>query len=232
MKLRLFIVFVSLVCILLPGISVAQNKVVVIPLIDECAECPDCNAIRAVTSAGGQVWMDRNLGASRVAGSKSDSLAYGWLYQWGRLADGHESRTSPTTTTRSSGVVPGHGDFITTGTDWISLLPNNNLWQGASGTNNPCPAGFRIPTEAEWQTEIDSWSGLNSASAFASPLKLVVAGQRQGSDGIVYSAGIYGKYWSSTVEGVQSRNLFFDDGDAYMANAARGWGFSVRCIQD
>lgn len=47
-----------------------------------------------VTSAGGQVWMNRNLGASRVALSSTDQAAYGDLYQWGRLDDGHESRTS------------------------------------------------------------------------------------------------------------------------------------------
>ncbi len=34
-----------------------------------------------VTSAG-QIWMDRNLGASRVATSLYDVLAYGDLYQW------------------------------------------------------------------------------------------------------------------------------------------------------
>ena len=228
MKFSVLIASILFVCCLLPNIGIAQNKVVVIPL--NSGDC-NCDQVPTVTSAG-QVWMDRNLGAVRVAESVDDYHAYGYLYQWGRLADGHETGHSPTTNTRSSGSVPGHGDFIITDTDWISLLPNNNLWQGASGANNPCPAGFRIPTAGEWQTEIDSWNSLDSASAFASPLKLVLVGQRQGSDGIVYSAGIYGKYWSSTVEGVQSKNLFFDDGDAYIANAARGWGFSVRCIKN
>ena len=50
-----------------------------------------------VTSTTGQVWMDRNLGASRVATSSTDSAAYGDLYQWGRGTDGHEKRTSSTT---------------------------------------------------------------------------------------------------------------------------------------
>lgn len=40
--------------------------------------------------------MDRNLGVSRIATSSTDSEAYGDLYQWGRLSDGHEKRTSPT----------------------------------------------------------------------------------------------------------------------------------------
>jgi hypothetical protein len=44
-----------------------------------------------VTSANGKVWMDRNLGASKVASSITDTSAYGDLYQWGRGSDQHQS---------------------------------------------------------------------------------------------------------------------------------------------
>lgn len=37
-----------------------------------------------------QTWLDRNLGAKKVAASKSDFEAYGSLFQWSRKADGHE----------------------------------------------------------------------------------------------------------------------------------------------
>jgi hypothetical protein len=37
----------------------------------------------------GKVWLDRNLGATQVATSKTDSAAYGHYYQWGRNDDGH-----------------------------------------------------------------------------------------------------------------------------------------------
>ena len=109
MKFRAFIVSVLFIGIVLPGISHAQNKVVVIPL--DSGDC-NCDQVPTVTSAG-QVWMDRNLGAYRVAQSVDDYQAYGWLYQWGRLADGHEDRGSDTTATLSNGNVPGHDDFIT-----------------------------------------------------------------------------------------------------------------------
>ena len=56
--------------------------------------------------------MDRNLGASQVATSSDDAASYGDLYQWGRGTDGHQIRTSATTTTLSSADVPGHGNFI------------------------------------------------------------------------------------------------------------------------
>lgn len=35
-------------------------------------------------------FLDRNLGAERVAESVDDYLAYGWMFQWGRRADGHQ----------------------------------------------------------------------------------------------------------------------------------------------
>ena len=109
--------------------------------------------------------MDRNLGASQVAKSSTDAASYGDLYQWGRCSDGHEKRTSGPTTTLSSTDTPGHGDFITTSAapnDWRNPQ-NDNLWQGVAGTNNPCPAGYRIPTEAELETERLSWSSSNAA---------------------------------------------------------------------
>ncbi|GAB6194353.1 hypothetical protein JCM39068_41060 [Desulfocastanea catecholica] len=179
--------------------------------------------------------MDRNLGAARVATSSTDANAYGDLYQWGRLADGHEKRTSPTTTTLSTTDVPGHGDFILSPRfpyDWITP-PDPSLWQGVSGTNNPCPPGFRLPTDPELETERTSWSSGDSAGAFDSPLKLVVAGLRSQSNGTPYDAGSDGFYWSSTVDGSGSRYLYFDSGDAYMRDVnVRAIGFSVRCLKD
>lgn len=187
-----------------------------------------------VTSPTGRVWMDRNLGASRVATAYNDSAAYGDLYQWGRGADGHEKRTSPTTTTLSSSDTPGHGSFITTSSspnDWRNAR-NNNLWQGVSGVNNPCPSGFRLPTEAEWQAERLTWSTNNRAGAFASPLKLVSAGYRSFVGGSINSAGSEGFYWSSSVDASYSRYLYFGNDYANTYNDDRAYGDSVRCIAD
>lgn len=180
-----------------------------------------------------RVWMDRNLGATRVATSMTDTEAYGDLYQWGRLTDGHEKRTSSTTPTLSPTDVPGHNNFIVTSIfpdDWRTPQ-NATLWQGESNINNPCPAGFRLPTEAEWVTELNTWGNQNSAGAFASPLKLVPAGWRDIS-GTLDFAGSWGYYWSSTVHGSYSRNVNFNIGTAGYNNPTRAHGLSVRCIKD
>ena len=54
----------------------------------------DIGKVGVVTNpATGRTWMDRNLGASRVATGNTDAEAYGDLYQWGRAADGHQKET-------------------------------------------------------------------------------------------------------------------------------------------
>jgi len=196
---------------------------------------PDTTVIIDVTNpVTGRIWMDRNLGASQVATSTIDSLAYGDLYQWGRFADGHQCRTSSTTSILSSANMPGHGNFIiapTNPSDWIS--PQNvNLWQGVNGANNPCPTGYRLPTEAEFNAERLSWSYSNTTGAFLSQLKLPVAGFRNHGTGSFDTVGSIGSYWTSNVSSTISRRLYFLVDDANISGNNRARANSVRCIRD
>ena len=182
----------------------------------------------------GKIWMDRNLGASQVAASSSDAASYGDLYQWGRKIDGHQCITSATTATLSSTDTPANGNFIlapNAPNDWRSTQ-NDNLWQGVSGVNNPCPTGYRIPTDTELDAERLSWSVNTSVGAFASPLKLPLAGGRVYSSGSLNDVGTSGTYWSSAVSNAHSRHLYFDSSNALMSTRNRAFGLSVRCIKN
>lgn len=182
----------------------------------------------------GKIWMDRNLGATQVATSSTDANSYGGLYQWGRRADGHQCRTSPTTATLSSIDQPANGNFITNNTgnlDWRSPQ-NANLWQGVNGVNNPCPSTYRLPTDTELDAERLSWSQNNSAGAFASPLKLPMAGFRRSSTGDLVAVGTLGFYASSTVSNTHSRYLYFNNTNASIDIDFRALGYAVRCIKN
>ena len=197
--------------------------------------CQNATAIVSVTNpTTGRIWMDRNLGASQAPTSNIDVLAYGDLYQWGRRADGHQCRTSSAISMLSSIDQPANGNFIVAPNspyDWRS--PQNvNLWQGVNGVNNPCPSGYRIPTEAEMDTERLSWSTNNSAGAFTSPLKWTLAGTRANGSGTLGNAGAAGYYWNSSVYLTDSRLLYFASNSGSMSGGNRANGMSVRCVKD
>jgi len=220
-------VFAFMPVLLFAMSAMAQNKVVVIPL--NSSQRTTCTAPDEVLSAG-QCWKDRNLGASRVATSSTDTAAYGDMYQWGRPRDGHQHRTSALTAINSDYDDPEHGDFITESSspyDW-RVPQNDNLWQGLGGVNNPCPQGFRLPTKAEWEIEQASWSSNDAAGAFASPLKLVLAGFRNSTP----VSDNHGYYWSSTKNGIFAWFLTFYSSAVTMDSSNRAYGFSVRCLKD
>jgi hypothetical protein len=219
-----------------------------------------------VLGAGGKTWLNNNLGADYANTTKAtfnpvkqaevsrDFNAYGSLFQWGRLADGHElinwvnyangTAVNGTTSTRPDNDVPGNGNYIrvTSGTnprDWRSSR-NDNLWQGVFGTNNPCPIGYRLPTESELNFERLSWApNNNGAGALASPLKLTTSGSRIGT-ATFDKVGTAGYQWTSTVSSNDSRSLYFDNGlTAPVSAPVAGWSTvyrafaaCVRCIKD
>ncbi len=190
---------------------------------------------------GGLCWMDRNLGALPMpfvpaddATGNTDINLYGDLFQWGRLVDYHQDRTSATTSDLSPTDDPGHSYFITPDSapwDWLETA-SDDLWQGVSGINNPCPDGWRLPTETELEAERTSWFPNNSSGAYTSTLKWPVGGYRD-IDGTLYSVGSLSYVWSSSVSGDnESSYLYFFDSGAGMDGFVRALGMSVRCVRD
>jgi uncharacterized protein (TIGR02145 family) len=216
-----------------------------------------------VIGADGKKWLDRNLGANRVATAYNDVQSYGYSFQWGRANDGHQktansytngvsdSNSTTTSTLSSADTVsaPDTAKFImspSTPYDWRSpQSPNQTtLWAGANGgTNNVCPAGFHVPTSAEWGTWVTALGGFTTATcggtstcreiAFNSSLKIPVAGLRNYSDGSLNYQGSNGYCWSSSVSGTIASHLYFTATTVNPATADyRAYGFTVRCLKD
>ena len=167
------------------------------------------------------------------------------MFQWGRGADGHQLRSqtsrvgiSGTTSTQSTTDNPGHGNFIIGSLDWRTTQ-NNNLWQGYNGINNPCPSGFRVPTNDDFTAEKNTWLANKATSAFSSTLKLPLSGYR-GTDGNVYNSfgsNDAAEYWTSTVSLTNSvyyanKFEFFGISAYFYQDPYRAAGCAIRCIKD
>ena len=110
---------------------------------------------------------------------------------------------------------------------------------------DPCPAGWRVPTAAEWQTigadnsstgkSWDSSTHLMTIAAVSGPkLLLPAAGYRYNSLGSSNYQGSLGYYWSSSVPSgsTRARNVNFNSATFYQTTDLRANGFSVRCLQE
>jgi uncharacterized protein (TIGR02145 family) len=187
-----------------------------------------------ITTSTGKTWMDRNLGAAEVAASSTDPASYGDLYQWGRAADGHEKRTSVITAGPVAAGSEG-ANFITSNVapyDWLSTK-DDTRWGATKTAHDPCPTGYRLPTEVELDAERLLFSTNNASGAHAYALKLPAAGFRYYHNGTVSDEGILGCYWSSTAAtGGGGRELFFNNNSAGGRTENRANGYSVRCIKE
>ena len=194
----------------------------------------EIDGFAAMLSSTGKEWMDRNLGASRVASSSTDSEAFGGFIN-GEEFRGHQlrSNTSITSGPVSSGFEGSN--FVTSLTNnlnWLNLH-DDSRWNGLTKTqHDPCPSGFRVPTKAEWDAELSALNITDLNSAFSSILKLTAGGYRIVTDGSFVSSGPRGFYWASTTTGNDAENLNFTSSVAQTASNVRGNGFSVRCIEE
>jgi uncharacterized protein (TIGR02145 family) len=196
----------------------------------------------------GKTWLNNNLGANYAninnaafnpieqASGTTDADAYGSLFQWGRDGDGHEFRNSSTNPNGPVAAGTEGSDFIeNSGDDWLSN-PDDTRWGNPTdedkGIHDPCPIGYRVPTEAEWQAEEDNIPLSNGGDSYNSDLTLTIAGYRAGDSGSLISPGTDGGYWSSTPSNTRARYARNSSTTFNLSTGDRTDGFSIRCIQE
>lgn len=206
----------------------------------------------------GRRWLNNNLGAeySRVgssvfdptkqATSKTDHNAYGSLFQWQRKPDGHElvnwsgavsgtMKYGHNPMPSASWTIPGDNRSMGNYTivswvkDAVNIAGPHNLWD-VNGESNPCPDGYRAPTNTEYQALAASatlWS--------ETTMKLPAAGYRGWSTSSIAlgSTGAVGHYWSNNGSIDLSYSLKFTSTSTEGSRSEyRANGFSVRCIKN
>jgi uncharacterized protein (TIGR02145 family) len=194
---------------------------------------PPCRA--KVTATLYKNFMCYNLGAaSQSACPFTPSWEInGGYWQWGRSAQAAEG---PTDTDPKAGAVIG----------WNTTYAPNGSWADGTKTgSDPCPTGFRVPTQAQWagvlanntKTNVGTFNGsatnYEAGIKFGDQLMLPAAGLRFGVNGALFNRGYGGYYWSSTEDDDDiAWFLVFNSSDANTGSSYRTFGLSVRCVAD
>jgi uncharacterized protein (TIGR02145 family) len=161
----------------------------------------------------------------------------GNYYQWGRKP--------------AVGITNNTQDYMVE--PWNTTAAADDAWSDASKTvNDPCPAGFRVPTQEQWDGVIDnntrSVTGTfaDSSTNFGSAvhlgpdvstkfLTLPVAGFRKETDGSLINRGVRTSYWSSTEDPSRAPQMFtlnFDKYNFLIGYAPRNRALPVRCVSE
>src|SRR5690554_4704895 len=194
---------------------------------------------------GNQVWMAENLAylpSVNMVADGSEDAAGSYYYVYGY--DGTNVADAKAT-----------GNYATYGVlyNWTAAMDGE-----ASSTTNPsgiqgvCPAGWHLPSEAEWteltnylggtgvaggklkETGTTHWNTPNTGATNETGFTALPGGLRSGS-GAFYNVGYSGYWWSATEVNVTNAwdRLMY----GYYSYVDRGYfnkevGFSVRCVRD
>jgi uncharacterized protein (TIGR02145 family) len=181
---------------------------------------------------GGQQWMAENLRSSTYA--NGDPIA----------------NVTDTTWTQLSTGAWCHYENNTTNDAIYGKLYN---WYPTVDPRGLCPAGWHVPTDAEWtvlrdflggqsvaggkmkSTGTQYWSSPNTAATNESGFSGLPGGDRSGVDGDFGVVGTNGYWWSSselTATVVWGRRLTYTNGNMNQVGNNKRFGFSVRCLRD
>ena len=174
------------------------------------------------------VWAPVNCGY-KAATATDKGYPYGKLYQWGRkYGQGYSKEYDATAPYDDNKVIQGPVELsvgqnssnqenlyvcdVYTSRNWMSGLSASEvskLWN--SGTeaspiktsNDPCPAGWRVPTVTEWrdlqENNVSSFIGQGTQKGcWYGDLFLPAAGYCSAYDGTAVKRDEQGLYWSSS----------------------------------
>jgi uncharacterized protein (TIGR02145 family) len=186
-------------------------------------------------SGGFYTFLSHNLGADTSLDPHTPVKGLnGDYYQWGKNAPDADVDALIGSTWGDQGGTTANGNWT----------------PGAKGPQDPCPAGYRVPSNAEWKA-VNTNNTVSRTGTFdgnttefgnalhygtatdPKQLTLPAAGYRDDANGALNLRGNFGFYWSSAELGSLAYSLYFDSSNVYPAHYTnRPNGFSLRCIAE
>ena len=202
------------------------------------ASCGAMRNRRVTTDTGviinGVHWATRNVDAPGTFVRNPEDA--GMLFQWNRKKAWSTTNQEVTGWFNRLKIrIRDRNQETEAETEWDTSIPDGETWERV---NDPCPPGWRVPTEAEFYSLKNSGSvwitrrGVNGRLFGTAPnqLFLPAAGWRN-YDGTFNLAGKTGGYWSNTQRlRMFARDFVFIDELVNILDSHRIRGFSIRCV--
>lgn len=229
---------------IIPGISAANQQVVLLPTDHSCGEPGVHNGnkiygtlidhqgnIYRTIQIGGQNWMAENLKVS--------------IYRNGETIPNLNSVQWSSATSGAWVYYQNNADFE---------CPYGKLynWFAAADPRNVCPIGWHVPTQSDWlqleanlggellsggkmkSTGFDHWASPNESASNESGFSVLPSGVVSSSaTSLFLNESAY--FWSSTPINVAVASGYFLSyyaGQSYQIESPRNEGYAIRCIQD
>lgn len=200
--------------------------------------------------------MDRNLGA--LSNTPGDQRALGFIYQWGRkepfmnknyvstddnlqfIVSDEEHGTIEYATQHPLTYIYGHKLFVL---DWYYNSPNNTLWAENKTKYDPCPAGWKVPSEDIWSNfpnNSEGYDAINKGKLFDErysnpPTWVPIEDGRDGNKGEWHYENNANFWTTNPVLSGFTHCVYVsaisDNRRSYFAYY-RAAGFSVRCVKE
>lgn len=203
-----------------------------------------------VRAKDGNIWLQQNLGSSRVATASNDSQSFGDYFNWGRWDDGHQYQASTLqgvpAPNNPLGLNAGANPFYwnTASPYWWAAGALTDTWNASSPKDvgptsgcDPCKKllgeNWKVPSELEFAALKTAEAIDTRNDGFSSNLKIPFT-KYASSTGANTFFSAQSRLWTNNAAANGSARYFSLPGDGSTTTfgaASRAGAYTIRCIK-